>query len=270
MTGLPFARPAHLRDLAWTLTLGSAQADYGVARLSDRNPEEGLWITGTSVGLQADQGAALPLAGLAIIHHRWREGTRLRLRMHPTASWAGPTDVEIVTIVGAWHGLFAPHVYVDVAGRYAEAARTKRYVHLDALDANDVDVQIGELVPVVQVEALTRGVLYAGGGLQAPVSFGRHRLPTKTGSAWTHDPRIRARAWSGGLVLGADTSDRTRIEAWQHDARGVRNFLVWPEGLAGEPIYAEFVDAAYRPAMTDPAWVETPFAVQEIACGEAY
>lgn len=267
MATMPYCRGSNIRALTWTLTTGTPLSGYGVDRLVDLDPSFQLWLVGTSIDARADQGSAQRVDGLVVKHHNFVETTTLRLQMHTdTVSWGGVTDVDLSVDVGPWLGRFAPHVYFNLAANYGVSGRTKRYVRFSNTDANTSPIQIGELLPLIEVEALTRGVRVA------PIksnTYGRSVAAGKKGPVYVHDRRTRDRRWAGGV--GLDVVDRAAFDGWQDDSHGTVAFVCWPENdIGGEPIFARFVSPTYGKALSTPDVDEAPFEIQELSCGEAY
>lgn len=269
---LPFCRPSNIRTVSiYTLAAGTEiGGDYVLASLKDGNPEKGLWIEETSIGLQGDLGAAVRIDGIAVIHHNVAAGRGVRLRVHSAASWGGSVDIAITSTVPAWQGRFATHLYFDVAAAQPTVLnRTRRYFYFDNTDANDAPIQIGEIVVVGQVEYLECGM---GRGASAPQTYGRSLNPSRAGVATVHDYRTRARIFQG--QVRCDPTDEATLQALQDDCYGVRPLACWPLSrvgeVTGEPIYGRFVSPVYERTYEHREDMGSPFAIEELSCGEAY
>lgn len=269
---MPFCRPDNLRTVTWALSGGSPASGtpldgYDVENLTDGDPSNPLAIEETTVGLVGDLGAALPISGVALVHHNFQEGTTLRLRVNATDSWGGAIDITVTATVGAWLGRFAPHVYFNVEAAADLATRTKRYLFLDNTVANDVPVKIGEIVVAGVVDEFS-GVLV---DVKPSLTYGRSKVAAKKGPEYIHDRRTRDRDWTGSAFL-EDDDDIEAFEGLQDQSYGVRPFLIWPlNSIDDEPIYARFSTPTYDPTLpVDLSIKQVEFAVKELSCGEAY
>ena len=262
---MPFCRSDRLLAPTWSLFSGTALEDYDVDRLDDQDPSYPLKVAEPSVTLRGDLGAALRVDGLAVIHHNLAAGTGLRLRLGATP---GGADVTVTVTVGAWPGRFAEHLYFDLAtAAPLVATRTRRYLELATLAPNDVPVAIGELVTAGIVDTFS-GILVDA---KPRLAFGRTLVEGKKGPQYIHDRRTRDRVWTGGALL-EDAADVAAFTGFQQASYGVRPFLVWPlNSITDEPIYARFVEPGYDYTLpVDLTIAHVPFAVRELACGEAY
>lgn len=271
--GLPFVLPSQLRALVWTLSVGTPLTGFGVDKLVDAAPDSPLWLGGTSIDARSDQGSALRLDGLVLVHHNFAAGTTLRVQMHSdTATWGGTTDVDLSVDVGPWLGRFAPHVFFHIAAAHSLSLRTKRYIRFTNTDANNVNIQIGEIVPLVTLSDLASAGLLIEPTPQAPLTYGRSLAEGKKGPQYMHDRRTRDRRWSGQLLLV--DADAAALKAWQDDSYGVRPFVVWPLGaVTDEPIYARFESATRAIAVREVDTrdlIDVPVEFRELSCGEAY
>lgn len=265
MATLPYVLPGNIRELEWTLASGTALDGYGVDKLVDGDPSDHLWIAETTLAAVADQGSALLLAGLVVIHHNFAEGTEVRAQMHSSNTWGAP-DVTVSVDVPAWLGRFAPHLFFDFRS-YPEATRTRQWVRLTNVDANDDAVKVGEIIPVIAISGLSRGVRALP---SAPQSYGRSLAEGKKGPKYVHDRRTRERRWIG--VLGNDAVDRPAFDAWQDASHGTEYFVAWPENdIEREPVMARFISSMYdRALVIAGVLTESPFEIEELSCGEAY
>jgi hypothetical protein len=268
---LPFCRPSNLRAATYTLDVGTeVGGDYVVEALNDGDPSLPLGIVETTIGLQGDLGSALRIDGVAVIHHNFAAGTDLRLRVHSAASWGGAVDIEVTLTVPAWQGRFAPHLYFDVAAEEPTVAnRTRRYFYLDNQEANDAAIKIGEVVVLGQVEYVECGL---GRQARAPETFGRSLSPSRLGVATVHDYRSRHRVYDG--QVRCDTTDQATLQALQQNSYGVRPFVSWPLSalgeVTGEPVFGRFVSPTFERAFEHLEDMSSPFAIEELSCGEAY
>src|SRR5690606_21808040 len=165
-----------------------------------------------------------------------------------------------------WEGLFAPHIYFNVAAATPVVGdRTKRYLVIDNLDANDRAVQIGEIVVAGEVETFAGLDVDA----RAPESFGVAFNPSKKGVKTVHDWRSRDRIWEGHTIV--DPGD-TAFASLARASRGALPFLCWPEGdMSREPILARLSSPAFeRSFVAGPDIYRVPVLIEELSCGEAY
>jgi hypothetical protein len=262
---MPFCRSDRILTPTWTVTSGTPLEDYEAARLTDQDPSYPLKVAEPSVTLRADLGAAARVDGLAVIHHNLAAGTSIRFRLGATA---GGADVTVTVTVPAWLGRFAPHLYFDTATAAPVVGdRTRRHLELATVGPSDAPVAIGELVVAGQIDSFS-GILVDA---KPRLAFGRTLVEGKKGPQYVHDRRTRDRAWVGGAVL-ENAADVAAFTGFQQASYGVRPFLVWPlNAIEDEPIYARFIEPGYEFTLpVDLTIAHVPFAVRELACGEAY
>ena len=262
---MPFCRSDRILAPTWSLFSGSALEEYDVDRLDDQDPSYPLKVAEATFALRGDLGAAVRVDGLAVIHHNLAAGVTARLKLGSTP---GGSDVVVDVTVPAWGGRFAPHLYFDLATAAPVVAnRTRRYLDLSLVAPNDVPVAIGELVVAGIVDTFSGMLLDA----KPRLGFGRTVVEGKKGPQYIHDRRTRDRLWAGGALL-EDAADVAAFTGFQQASYGVRPFLVWPlNSITDEPIYARFIEAGYEYTLpVDLTIAHVPFAVRELACGEAY
>ena len=131
----------------WSLTTGVERTGYLKESLDDGDPSQPLWITGTSIDLRRNFGAAQRVDVVYIHAHTLANAATLHLMMNAADAWGAPTVDITVTIPTPFEDSFTYNLRIDVATAYPTVGdRTKQYLRIVNNVANAVTIAIGEIV----------------------------------------------------------------------------------------------------------------------------
>lgn len=256
---------------SWSIPTGTVRTGYGLTNLDDRDPSTPLWITGTSLRIVKDFGAAQRIDEVNIYAHTFVNAANLRFQMHTADSWGTP-DVDLgITIPTAYLDGFSYNLRVDVATLVPVAAnRTKRYVSIANLSANTVTCAIGEMWLSATQRSLVRNVRVRGAA-QA-VEHGATKSMSKRGVSTVYDMGFKHRGFIGTVM--ATQSDLEDVLVWREDSKSIVSPVVFvlnpgsSRNRHAEPVLVRVSSPVYAPTYEEPELIPVTLEFEELGRGE--
>lgn len=236
------------------MTTGSVVSGYGTDRLANGTPAYPFKITGTSLDIVFDFGAAVLVELPAILHSNLTVAARIQ--GHTSNSWGAP-DIDVafgVPTIDA-RGMFSAP-WLDLSERTA-----KRYWRLH-VSGNAHDVIIGELWLGKLARSLPRSYLLEGLTLGAEGQTVVHETNARVELAY-EQATVRERI-DGSFIVDAD--DLAELDGLVRAARfQARPFLFIPRSDVDDAWLVKYASDAFTraPLVVDEV-TRIPFPVRQV------
>ena len=215
-----------------TLTTGTADANYPVTNVQDRNPGTVFLTssTATAVDILWDHGSATDVKVFSLHHHNIPAGTDVRIQRNAANSWGGPTmDVAVTVATYPNTGLPLPFA-IDLTAQVGYSGAGFRYTRLHVPSLSQ-KVGVGSALLWSAKRQDLRG-------LRFPIRPSERQAgrvwPTAYGVKSRYRLGVRLRQIEG--VIRNTNADFSTWLAWFRAAQGnVQPFLYWldPSGSDG-------------------------------------
>jgi hypothetical protein len=264
-----YARYDDLLRPTWTLTTGTEQSsDYVVGNLGGQpDPSLPVWITGTSIDLRADLGAAHTLGAIALIAHTFDAALDVRFEANTTSSFTSPAFSHAITIETGYNDGFACHAILDLTA----LSVSYRYLRIYNAAANSRTVAIGDIILATSWRVLDPSIAHP---YQRPQQHYGNKHTSKRGVQTVYDLGSRGRQLLGKMNAIAPGDLDTVLDWSDEQHQFVRPMLIQLDPASAsrrgrEPHLARFIQAVVNPtSQFHEIAYDVEMQFEELGCGE--